>query len=35
MHGDAASLSLAANHPAGVVARLQLPIYSTTASPTP
>ena len=35
MHGDAASLSLAANHPAGVVARLQLPVDSTTASPTP
>ena len=35
MHGDAASLSLNANTPAGVVARLQLPIHSTTASPTP
>lgn len=35
MHGDAASLSLAPNTPAGVVARLQLPIHSTTASPMP
>ncbi|MEG1115158.1 MAG: histidine kinase [Janthinobacterium sp.] len=35
MHGDDASLSLAANTPAGVVARLQFPIHSTTTSPTP
>ncbi|MNT06740.1 Sensor histidine kinase YpdA [compost metagenome] len=35
MHGDAASLSLNANTPAGVIARLQLPIHPTTASPTP
>ena len=35
MHGDSASLSLTANTPAGVVARLQLPIHSTTTSPTP
>ena len=35
MHGETASLALAANTPAGVVARLQLPIHSTTASPTP
>ena len=35
MHGDAASLSLDADTPAGVIARLQLPIHPTTASPTP
>ena len=33
MHGDAASLSLAANHPAGVVARLTLPLPPTITSP--
>ncbi|WP_219133184.1 sensor histidine kinase [Janthinobacterium sp. UMAB-60] len=33
MHGDAASLSLAANHPAGAIARLTLPLPPTITSP--
>lgn len=33
MHGDCASLSLAANHPAGVIARLTLPLPPTITSP--